>query len=270
MKATVLVDNIGFGDLCGEWGLSFYIEHQGRTILMDTGASGLFAENAAELGADLEKVEYGVLSHAHYDHADGLDAFFSANRTADFYMRRGTAEDCFDVREAEPRYIGIRRGILREYADRIVYVDGLYELYPGAYLLGHSTPGLSAVGEKAFMGRMRGGRMRADDFAHEQSLVLEENGGLSVFSSCSHAGIRTILGEVREAFPGKPLRAALGGFHLYASAPEEVRQLGRELRQEGVGTVVTGHCTGQEAYDILKEELGDSLSQMYTGMVIEL
>jgi 7,8-dihydropterin-6-yl-methyl-4-(beta-D-ribofuranosyl)aminobenzene 5'-phosphate synthase len=34
--------------------------------------------------------------------------------------------------------------------------------------------------------------------------------------------------------------------------------------------VITGHCTGDEAFTILKEELGEIIEQMYTGMEIEL
>ena len=71
MKATVLVDNIGTEDLAGEWGLSFFIEFRGKKVLLDAGADGLFAENAGKLGISLNEADYAVLSHAHYDHADG-------------------------------------------------------------------------------------------------------------------------------------------------------------------------------------------------------
>ncbi len=46
MRATVLVDNLEHNGLKGEWGLSIYIEYRDKKILLDTGASGLFAENA--------------------------------------------------------------------------------------------------------------------------------------------------------------------------------------------------------------------------------
>ena len=46
MKATVLVDNIADKGLDGEWGLSIYIEYGDRKILLDTGASDLFLQNA--------------------------------------------------------------------------------------------------------------------------------------------------------------------------------------------------------------------------------
>ena len=49
MKATVIVDNKKSEDLKGEWGLCIYIEYRGQNILLDAGASGLFAENVAKL-----------------------------------------------------------------------------------------------------------------------------------------------------------------------------------------------------------------------------
>ena len=80
MKVTVLIDNIGnerlprrtgTPPLYSEWGLSFYIEYGERKVLLDAGGSGHFADNADELGTSLAEVDAAVLSHAHYDHADG-------------------------------------------------------------------------------------------------------------------------------------------------------------------------------------------------------
>ena len=50
MIAKILIDNITKNDLICEWGLSFYIEYNGHKILLDTGASGNFAENAKQMG----------------------------------------------------------------------------------------------------------------------------------------------------------------------------------------------------------------------------
>lgn len=269
MKATILADNIAGNGLCGEWGLSVYIEHAGHTLLLDTGASGLFAENAAALGLDLSAVEYGVLSHAHYDHSDGMEAFFAVNGTAKFYLRDAARENCYGAWGL--KYIGIRRGTLEKFAGRIEYVGGAYELYPGAWLIGHTTPDLAAVGKKARMYVRDGAlRRRPDDFAHEQTLVLETENGLAVFSSCSHAGVENILREVREALPGRPIRALIGGFHLYETPPDEVRKLSQMLKASGVDRILTGHCTGPKAYEIIKQELGEAAGQLQTGLVIEL
>lgn len=271
MDIRVLADNIageGFG--C-EWGLSLYIRHKGHVVLLDTGASPLFAENAAAAGCDLAAVEFGVLSHAHYDHADGMGAFFAANDRAKFYLRQGARENCLGYHGDQLDYIGIRRGTLARHSDRIVFADGLYELYTGAWLLPHTTPNLAALGEKAGMYVEDGGnRRRPDDFSHEQTLVMEAKAGLVVFSSCSHGGVMNILREVGEAFPGKPVRALIGGFHLYETPDAEIEELAERLRDAGVDAVVTGHCTGQPAFDRMKPILGDTLTQMRTGLNIAI
>ena len=65
MTARILIDNNTQSGLIPEWGLSVWIEHNGRKFLLDTGASERFAENAAQMGLNLEEVECAVLSHAH-------------------------------------------------------------------------------------------------------------------------------------------------------------------------------------------------------------
>ena len=68
-KITVVVDNISNDGIRGEWGLSILVQYNGKMILLDAGASGLFLENMRELGVNVADIDYAVLSHAHYDHA---------------------------------------------------------------------------------------------------------------------------------------------------------------------------------------------------------
>ena len=271
MRAVFLVDNISNCRLGAEWGLSVYIEYEGHKILLDTGAGPLFAENADALGIDLSQVEFGVLSHAHYDHADGMDEFFRRNSHAPFYLREDCGEDCYDEEgPGKYKYIGIKRGLLREYRDRIVPVRHKTAPLPGVTLLPHTAPNLGAKGVAAHMFRQTPCCMVPDDFAHEQSLIFETDKGLVVFNSCCHAGADLVVTEAAEAFPGKPLYAILGGFHLYDTPEEEVRAFARRLRDTGVQHIITGHCTGQEGFDILKEELGDLVRQTEVGLTLDL
>lgn len=77
MKSTILVDNIANEGISGEWGFSAYIEHNGRKLLLDTGASNLFAENAEKLNISIEDVDMAVLSHGHYDHSTAWQSFLT-------------------------------------------------------------------------------------------------------------------------------------------------------------------------------------------------
>ena len=64
------------------------------------------------------------------------------------------------------------------------------------------------------MYRKQGEGYVVDDFAHEQSIVIESQKGLIVFNSCSHGGIVNIVDEVHHAFPNEQVYAVVGGFHL--------------------------------------------------------
>jgi len=270
MKATVLIDNVSHGELLQEWGLAFYIEYGDTTILLDTGASGAFAKNAASLGLDLAAVDFAVLSHAHYDHADGMADFFAANGHAKFYLQKSAREDCY-AREGiiKSRYIGIRRGTLETYADRIERVDGECSLCEGVWLLGHSTEGLAAAGRQAGMFRREGLCRRAEDFSHEQSLIFDTEQGLVIFNSCCHAGADVIVNEASKRFPTRAIRAILGGFHLFERSEEDVRAFARRVRDSGAETLWTGHCTGERAMAILREELGERVQSLYSGREID-
>ena len=54
MKVTIVVDNIEHAGIPGEWGFCAYIEQNGKKLLLDTGASNLFADNAEKLNIDLK------------------------------------------------------------------------------------------------------------------------------------------------------------------------------------------------------------------------
>ena len=270
MIAKVLIDNITKNDLIGEWGLSFYIEYKGHKILLDTGASANFAENAQKMDVELNEIEYGVLSHAHYDHADGMPAFFEKNQEAKFYIRKGTGENCYGKKNFFMyKYNGIAPGTLEQYKERIEYVEGDCKLLEGVYLIPHKTVGLEKIAKKVHLYVKDNGKMFPDDFAHEQSLVFETENGLVIFNSCSHGGPDNIITEVLATFPDKEICAYVGGLHLYKSSEEYVRDLADRIKETGIKKIITGHCTGDEAFTILKEELGDIIEQMYTGMEME-
>jgi len=297
MKVQVLIDNIeGFvtgtqfaarpdtassdavgqsrtRKLFGEWGLSVYVEFEGKRYLLDTGASHLFAKNAGVMGVDLSKVDIGILSHAHYDHANGMARFFALNKTAPFYLRKGVAENCYHAHKLFGRltyheYIGIHKGWLKRFADRIRYAEGDMQIAPNVYLVPHKTAGLESIGERAHLSVKENGTYRYDSFDHEQSLVFDTPQGLFIMNSCSHAGADNIVKEIEATFPGKRIYAMLGGFHLFRYRDEVVRAFAERLRELDVQKIYTGHCTGNRAYEILRGVLGDRVQQMRCGMVL--
>lgn len=313
MKIQVLVDNRAGNHknrlvLQPEWGLSAFIEFNGQRILLDTGASRNFIANAVAMGIDLSTVDAGILSHAHYDHAGGMEEFFKVNDHASFYLHEGAGENCYSRHKflglfSYQKYIGIHRGWLKRYSDRIIFVgssarkaandsshaatncptcdsannpsNDIAEILPGIFLVGHSDSVFSAENRAAIAAKNGlsvkvDGKYRPDSFNHEQSLVFDTPKGLFIMNSCSHGGADNIVKEIEVAFPGKKIYAILGGFHLYRTADPQVRKFAERLRNLEVQKIYTGHCTGDHAFEILKEVLGNRAEQMYTGMEIEV
>ena len=57
---------------------------------------------------------------------------------------------------------------------------------------------------------------------------------------------------------------------MFRSSDEEVRDLSARVKRLGIEKLYTGHCTGARAMELLKEELGDVVEQIYTGMEIQI
>ena len=141
---------------------------------------------------------------------------------------------------------------------------------PNVYLVPHKTAGLESIGERAHLSIKENGVYRYDNFDHEQSLVFDTPKGLFVMNSCSHGGADNIVKEIEMTFPGKRIYALLGGFHLFRYKDEVVRAFAERLRELNVQKIYTGHCTGNRAFEILHEVLGNRAQQMFTGMTIEV
>jgi 7,8-dihydropterin-6-yl-methyl-4-(beta-D-ribofuranosyl)aminobenzene 5'-phosphate synthase len=281
MRITTLIENECVpdrDDLVAEFGLSLHIEAGGARILFDTGASPTFVENAQRLGIDLSAVELGVLSHHHYDHGGGLEAFLTVNSKALVFLKDAElARRQLRALGFLRKSVGIDTSLLDRFPERFRTISEETQISPGITLLTtipHDSP--RPAGNRHLFVVREDGTFR-DSFDHELTMVVEENGGLVVFTGCSHNGILNMIEGVVRRFPGHVIRAVFGGFHLIGlpffntmtASREEVRELARRLPEVPVERVFTGHCTGRRAFAVLKDVLGDRLHGFPTGSVIE-
>ncbi len=267
-KVTVIVDNISneLLNLTGEWGLCLLIEYGDKKLLLDAGGSNLFLNNLKGLGFDVSQIDYGILSHAHYDHGNGIPGFFENNNRAKFYLRDGAVDKCYHKKKYFKKYIGLPKNLLKKYPDRIELISGDYKLFDGAYLIPHKTSGLDANGIREKMYVKRNHRFYPDSFSHEQSLVLDTDNGLVIFNSCSHGGVENIINEVQATFPDKRISAYIGGLHLFNKSEEEILAVAQTFKDKKIDYIWTGHCTKNRAYNILKEQLGERVNQLNVGL----
>ncbi len=279
MKIKTLIENTENGEICAEHGLCFYVEYRNKRYLIDSGASNLFVTNADKTGVDLDSIDTAFLSHAHYDHSGGYSAFFERNNHAKVYLQKAAENrECFKITDSVKKDIGIPDNILVKNSDRFIFVDGEAKIDDGIFIVPHSSEKIRERSEHTNMFTFFDGKMQPDDFKHEQTIVFEETDGLVCFNSCSHSGVDIAVDEVKNAFPGKKIKAYIGGFHLMGAdgifscgyTEEEVKAVAKKLVNSNVKRFYSGHCTGIIAFSWLKEILGDKLTQLYSGKVFEI
>ena len=84
---TILCENraLGTNGIIGEHGFSALVEKDNEFILMDTGQGLGLTTNAKTLNIDLSLIRKIALSHGHYDHTGGLEAFAGQIGELDIY-----------------------------------------------------------------------------------------------------------------------------------------------------------------------------------------
>lgn len=282
MQITTLIENHeecrGSG-LVAEHGLSLHIEHGGRQLLFDTGASGAFVSNASRLGIDLNRVDAAVLSHHHFDHGGGLAAFFGVNHHAPVYLRRPPdGEPYFKTMRFANRYIGLPEMLLENHRDRFIFLEESLEVLPSVFIITRI---------ESRYDRPRGNRLLYlktpegfihDPFDHELVMVVRGNDGLVVFTGCSHSGALNMVQSVMNRFPEEHISAVMGGFHLVglplinstAESKARIVEIGCTMKSLPVEHYWTGHCTGKKAFGILQGVLGDRLAAIHSGTKIAI
>ncbi len=269
MKVKVLSENTASSEKLGsEHGLSLYIETAAHKILFDTGASGLFAENAGKMGVDLAKVDFAVLSHGHYDHGGGLKTFLGINASAKVYVHRKAFEPHYANRPGGVReYIGLDESLLPE--ERFVFCKDRYKIDEGLELFSGVRAERLVPSGNADLFMKAGEAYVRDDFEHEQNLIVSENGKTLLIAGCAHNGIVNIIDRFR-AERGFYPDYVIGGFHLYnhgtkqSEAPDTVDEIGKILSESRAG-YYTCHCTGIESYNRLKAVMGDKIQYISAG-----
>lgn len=269
MRIVTLMENTpGAAGCAHEHGLSLYIRTPRHRLVLDTGATGAFADNAAVLGIDLTAVDTVVLSHGHYDHAGGLLRMAGLAPGAPIWIRQGAGQDFYHGE----KYIGMDKEILALPQVRFVQQD--LRLDEELFLFGGITGRRYWPQSNLALRVMQNGVPVQDNFAHEQCLVVEADGKRVLLSGCAHNGILNILDRYTEIFGGDP-DVVVSGFHMKKGSdytPEEwqvIEDTAHALLEHKC-LFYTGHCTGRPAQERMQQIMGDRLRFLHSGEELAL
>ena len=285
---TLIENNIDRENrLCCEHGLSMLIEGNGIRLLMDTGDSGAFYDNAEKMGVCLDGLDAILLSHAHYDHAGGFLRLIREKGMPDnLYVGKGFFKKSYlTKKDGKLHYIGIR-------FDRRTLEDlgvGIHEItedcispLPGIsfhrnFSQVHEWEALNDrfVWQEEEPAPCLGGRcmdsmlFRPDTFPEETAVTLESDRGLVLIAGCSHPGIMNMVSTI-SARTGKRICGIIGGTHLIDADRQRLTRTIDALRDLNLDFLAVSHCTGQENLPALKEAFGEKYVFNNTGNVITI
>lgn len=278
MRVTVLMENsTPSSRLEARHGLSLWLElDDGRRVLFDMGPNDGFLANALSLGVDVTEADLAVVSHGHYDHGGGLGAFLAAcgdaGRDVPVYVREHAFEEHVSGTPERHHAIGLDPALATD--PHVRPTGERCDLGGGLALFSTARRAHPTARSNGRLMERRDGALVPDRFLHEQSLLVREGDRLALVSGCSHGGVLNLM-DAAEGLAGAPLTSVVAGFHLMDPSGGTVedegltRSLARELAARPA-RYLTCHCTGTDAFALLRDELGGRVSYLHVGSRVTL
>lgn len=274
MVITTLVENTSLlKEFKCKHGLSLHIKTNKHNILFDLGSNGLFIENAIKLNIDISDVDILVISHGHKDHGGALKLFLQHNSKAKIYINKDAFNKYYtSVLGALKFYVGLDDRL--QFNERIIFTEDIFQIDEDICLFSNVPKKYETSNLNDSLFIKIDGKYYKDDFTHEQSLLIRENDKYILIAGCAHKGIVNIIDKAEEIMDSS-LSTVIGGFHLFnpvnkkSESLEFISDIAKNLNNKNT-IFYTCHCTGNKAFNILKENLKEKIMYLSTGQVIEL
>jgi 7,8-dihydropterin-6-yl-methyl-4-(beta-D-ribofuranosyl)aminobenzene 5'-phosphate synthase len=250
-RITVLVENTARGPgVLAEHGLAYWIEHENRHVLLDSGQGGVLMSNAYKLGIRMTEIEALILSHGHYDHSGGAAEALKSSRSATVYAHPAAFARKF-IRDSDgtARNIGMpfpSEKAIRDALNRLVAMTRPTKVFDGLMATG-PVPRLTDfedIGGSFFLDESC---MQPDPLEDDQSVFIDTAEGIVVLLGCAHSGVINTLHYIRQLTDNRSIHAVIGGMHLIGASPHRIERTIEELREIGVERLAPAHCTGMPA-----------------------
>jgi len=257
MRTTILIDNTPDEQLAleAEHGLAMLVETEDRRILIDTGLSGKFIDNARRVGISLDGLDFCFLSHGHNDHTGGLKCLLETYPDTKVFLSGNILrEQYFTSRHGFRRDLSTDSDTLRKYADRLHTIKESTWITDRIAAVKCSHDEYPKPLGNIFLSKEAGAQSSPDDFDHEMAMVITTDHGLVVFSSCSHCGAINIMKSCQDFTGEQRVKAFIGGLHFVdcQQTEQEVTEFSATLRSTFPDTkIFTGHCTSDKAKHFL-------------------
>jgi len=274
---------------CANHGLALVLTlHRGgarHSFLFDGGPDPYAIErNGPKLGVDFGAIGAAMLSHGHWDHAGGipkaLEFITAANggRPVPLHLHPGMFRER-GGRQPDGGVFPMDRVPMPDdwaaMGAAPVVTDQPQALFDGALWISGEIPRRTSY-ERGLPGQVA--RATEADPWESDELLMDERfcavhvrgRGLVVFSACSHAGIVNVLHAARASFPGVPLFAVMGGFHLSGENEAVIPQTVADLAGFDLPLLIPAHCTGWRAVNALERAFGERVVPAAVGKLFTL
>jgi 7,8-dihydropterin-6-yl-methyl-4-(beta-D-ribofuranosyl)aminobenzene 5'-phosphate synthase len=272
IRISVVVENTACGaGLLGEHGLAYWIEWEGRRVLLDTGQGSVLASNAFKLDVPLHQADAVILSHGHYDHCGALADVLRVNRPYVFAHPAALEPKFARNQDGTSRQIGIpatAEHALRERRGSLVATSSPTPVF-GLLCLTGPVPRVTDFEDTGGPFFLDAPCSRPDPLVDDQAVFFETRDGVVVLLGCAHSGVVNTLQYVDRLTGGKPIHAVLGGMHLVGASPQRLARTIESLRSWDIPLLAPAHCTGMPATAALWNAFPGNCTTCHVGKRFE-
>lgn len=269
LKMTILCEDQaqnGFLDkkFNGQHGLSLFIEADCR-ILFDAGPSDVVLSNAALSGVDLKSAEWIVLSHGHWDHADGLLSLADAGIRSKLLLHPAAFANRY-----RPSGLNIGMAMTRDHATEFFELhesSAPIRLSEKVWFLGEIPRQNDFESQASDFFFVEKGQKHPDFLLDDTALAISTPQGVAVVTGCSHAGVCNICEHALRVVGDDRLHLVIGGFHLLDDS-EIVDKTVAYFQERKVERLYPMHCTGLPALSKFYAAFG--IDKLCAGDTLEI